>query len=82
LKIFRCLKLHFEKIFPFFELRQSAAAAAATMIFSEKNECFREANTYTDLLKKNFEKIMKNIGDMAKRTFIKKMQKNLNFYYM
>ncbi len=22
---------------------------------------------------------MKNIGDMAKRTFIKKMQKNLNF---
>ena len=33
-------------------------------------------------VKKKFEKIMKNIGDMAKRTFIKKMQKKINFYYM
>ena len=72
MKIFRCLKFVFQKTYTFLELHQSAAAAA--MIFTIQKKYFRKPHIHTGLLKKKFEKIMKNIGDMAKRTFIKKPQ--------
>ena len=51
-----------------------AAAVAAAMIFTIEKKYFRKPHIHSGLFKKKFEKIMKNIGDMAKRTFIKKPQ--------
>ena len=82
LKNFRCLKLHFKKTCTFLELHQSAAAVAAAMIFTIEKKYFRKPHIHSGLFKKKFEKIMKNIGDMAKRTFIKKMQKTSILLYV
>ena len=52
------------------------------MIFTKQKNIFENLTSILVCSKKKFGKIMKNIGDMAKRTFIQKMQKKLNFYYM
>ena len=52
------------------------------MIFTKQKNIFEKPHIHNGLFQKKFEKIMKNIGDMAKKTFMQKMQKKLNFYYM
>ena len=45
------------------------------MIFSKQYEFFWKPLTHTGLLKKFFEKQMKNIVDMVKHIFIQQIQK-------
>ena len=64
----------------FFRTTSIGGGGGGSDDFYHRKKIFsKTSHPFWSFQKKKFEKIMKNIGDMAKRTFIKKMQKNLNF---
>ena len=66
------LKIRFSKNIYFF--RTTSIGGGGSDDFYHTKKIFSKTSHLYWSVKKKFEKIMKNIGDMAKRTFIKKPQ--------
>ena len=66
-------------IFSKYNLELHKSAAAAAMIFTIQKKYFPKPHIHTSLFKKKFEKIMRNIGDMAKKTLTKNAKKTSIF---
>ena len=67
------LKICFSKNISFFGTTSIGGGGGSDGFYQTKKIFLKTSHPYWSV-KKKFEKIMKNIGDMAKRTFIKKPQ--------